>query len=83
METLYNIIQDQVEAAEFIVKEGLPFLSQPLSTIAFKKDVLVASIVRGGEVIIPRGNDTIESGDAVIIVTKGLPLQDLVDVVER
>ena len=60
-----------------------PLLSQPLSTIAFKKDVLVASIVRGGEVIIPRGNDTIEAGDAVIIVTKGLPLQDLVDVVER
>ena len=83
METLYNIIQDQVEAAEFIVKDGLPFLSKPLSTIAFKKDVLVASIVRNGEVIIPRGHDTIEAGDAVIIVTKGLPLQDLVDVVER
>ena len=28
-------------------------------------------------------HDTIEAGDAVIIVTKGLPLQDLVDVVER
>lgn len=83
METLYNIIQDQVEAAEFIVKDGLPFLSQPLSTIRFKKDVLVASIVRKGEVIIPRGGDTIEVGDSVIVVTKGLPLQDLGDVVER
>jgi trk system potassium uptake protein TrkA len=83
MENLYSIIQDKVEAAEFIVKEGFPFLSQPLSTIRFKKDVLVASIMRGEEVIIPRGYDTIEAGDSVVFVTKGLPLQDLTEVIDK
>ena len=83
MENLYSIIQDKVEAAEFIVNEGFPFLSQPLSTIRFKKDVLVASIMRGEEVIIPRGYDTIEAGDSIVFVTKGLPLQDITDVIDK
>ena len=80
VETMYNIIQDEVEASEFIVKEGAPIIGIPLSHLKFKENVLVASIYRKGKVIIPRGNDTIEAGDAVVIVTKLLGLQELSDV---
>ena len=80
IETMYNIIQDEVEALEFVVKDNSPIAGIPLYQLKFKNDVLIASIFRNGEVIVPRGNDVIQPGDAVIIVTKQLGLHDLSDI---
>lgn len=80
IETLYNIIEDKVEATEFIIRENSPIIGTPLSQLKFKPNVLVASIYRNGEVIIPRGNDTVCVGDAVVVVTKMLGLHDIADV---
>ena len=82
VETLYNIIPDKVEASEFVVKYNSPIAGKPLSALKFKKDVLIASISRGNEVIIPRGQDIIQAGDMVVIVTKQLGLQDITDVLK-
>ena len=82
VETLYNIIQNKVEASEFIVRANSPITGIPLSQLKFKKNVLIASITRGNEVIIPRGNDVIQTGDAVVVVTKQLGLNELTDVLE-
>ncbi len=82
VETLYNVIPDKVEASEFIVKYNSPIAGKPLRELKFKKDVLIASISRGNEVIIPRGNDVIQAGDAVVIVSKHLGLQDVTDVLK-
>ena len=80
VETLYNVIQGKVEASEFIVKEGSPITGKPLSKLAFRKNVLIASILRGDKVIIPRGHDTIEQGDRVVIVSELMALHDITDV---
>lgn len=80
VETMYNVIKGKVEASEFKVNAGSPISSAPLMELHFKKDVLVAAILRGGEVIIPRGSDVILPGDSVIIVTKILGLRDISDV---
>ena len=82
IETLYNIIEDEVEAAEFIVKEGSAIIGKPLSALHFKPNVLIASILRDNQVITPHGYDTIEAGDSVLIVTKNLSLNDVSDVLE-
>ncbi len=82
IETLYNIIQGKVEASEFIVKENSPILGVPLSKLKFKKDVLIGSITRGDNVIIPRGQDVIEVGDAVVVVCKQRALHDIADVLK-
>ena len=82
VETMYNIIQDKVEASEFLVGENCPLVGVPLCQLKFKKNVLIASITRENEVIIPRGNDVIQVGDAVVVVTKQLGLNDLNDVLE-
>ena len=82
VETMYNIIQGKVEASEFIVKENSPIAGIPLCDLKFKSDVLVASITRNGEVILPRGQDCIQTGDAVVIVSKHLGLQDVTDVLK-
>jgi trk system potassium uptake protein TrkA len=80
VETLYNMIPGEVEAAEFIIKEKSPIAGKPLSELKFKKGVLIACISRGGEIITPRGQDMIMAGDAVVIVSKHLGLEDVTDI---
>ncbi|MBR2441766.1 MAG: Trk system potassium transporter TrkA [Clostridia bacterium] len=80
VERLYNLIPDEVEACEFIVKENSPIAGKPLCELKLKKGVLVASISREGEIIIPRGQDIIKAGDRVVIVSKLLGLQDITEV---
>ena len=80
IERLYNVIDEQVEATEFIVKDKSPIIGIPLSELKFRPDVLVASIYRDGKVMIPRGNDVILAGDSVVVVTKMIGLSDIADV---
>lgn len=82
VETLYNIIMGKVEAAEFVVREESPIVGKPLSELAFRENVLIAAILRGRKVIIPRGQDTIEVGDRVVIVSQLLALHDISDVLK-
>ena len=82
METLYNIIKDKIEAAEFVIQEESDVTGIPLSKLELKENVLIASILRGKKVIIPRGHDTIEVGDSVIVVSKLLALHDITDILK-
>ena len=82
MQSLYNIVEGQIEAAEFLVKEGAKVIGKPLRELRLKKDTLVASIVRGGKVILPRGSDCIAAGDTVIVVTKDVSLFGIGDILD-
>lgn len=80
VETMYNVIKGKVEASEFIVGESSPITDIPLSQLKFKENVLVAAILRDGEVMIPRGYDIIQTGDAVVIVSGVMALRDISDI---
>ncbi len=80
METLYNVIQGKVEAAEFIVRAGSPVLDIPLMKMAKKPNILIAAIIRNEQVIIPRGGDVIMAGDRVVIVAPVMALSDIADI---
>ena len=82
METLYNVIKGEIEASEFIIRKPSGIVGVPISRLRFKRNVLIAAILRDGEVIIPRGYDTIEIGDSVVIVSKVMGLQDITDILE-
>ena len=82
LETLYKIVADKAEALEFRVKEGSPLLGIPLERLQLKNNLLVACINRSGCIITPRGKDTIEAGDTVIIVTTHTGLNDLTDILK-
>ena len=80
IETLYKIAADKAEALEFRVKEGSPILGIPLEKLKLIDTLLVACINRGGTIITPRGKDTVEAGDTVIVVTTHTGLNDLTDI---
>ena len=82
VETLYNIIKGKIDASEFIIKENSPIVGKPLMELKLKPDVLVASIWRDRKVIIPRGGDSMQVGDGVVIVSS-FPLHDITDILEK
>ena len=82
VETLYKIINNRAEALEFRVRERAPFLGVPLKDLELKKNLIIACVVRRGRAIIPGGNDTLELGDNVIVVTTNSPFRDLRDILK-
>lgn len=82
VETLYRIADDQAEALEFRVGHDAPVVGIPLEKLKLKEGLLVACINRMGKIITPRGKDTLEPGDTVIIVTTNKGLQDLKDILK-
>lgn len=83
VETLYHILDNQAEALEFSICENCPAAGIPLSELPLKKNLLVGCINRHGSIRIPRGNDTIQPGDTVMIVTTNKGLRDISDILER
>ena len=70
VEKLFRLMDGQAEALEFVVKEGdKKFLGKPLRDLHLKPNTLVAVIVRGDKIITPFGNDHLEAGDSVIIMS--------------
>ncbi len=69
MKTLYKIVNNQVEALEFAVEQKSFFTDVAIKELKTKKGMLFASIIRRGKVIIPGGDDHLEVGDSVIIIT--------------
>lgn len=81
VQTVYSIIKGKAEAAEFLIKDTSPVLGKPLMELKFKPNVLVAVILRGYRVIIPRGSDVIEKNDSVIVVSNIRP-HDISDILD-
>lgn len=79
---LYKLVNNRVEAIEFIAKRSSKLLNVCLKDLKLKKNVLIASIIRNSEVIIPSGMSQIEVNDSVIVVTTGQILDDLNDILE-
>lgn len=57
----------EAEAISFRVRSGSPVIGIPLSEMKFPEGAIVATIVRGRRVIVPRGKDALQVGDSVIV----------------
>lgn len=82
VETMYQLIDDKVEALEFIVKSETKYTNIPLKNLSLKANNLIACIARKRKIIIPNGDDSIQVGDSVIIITMVKQLNDIQDILE-
>ena len=69
IETLYHMFDSRVEAIEFRVENESNVTNIPLMNLNLKKGLLISFINRNGSIIIPSGQDSIQVGDTVMIVT--------------
>lgn len=82
IETLYQLIEDKVEALEFVVRDNATVVGIPLEKLNLKSNLLLCSINRRGKIIIPRGQDELHVGDTVVVVTSHKGLDDISDILE-
>lgn len=82
VETLYKLMDGKAEALEFKVQPDFKYVKTPLKDMNLISDVIIAGILRGKKIIIPSGNDIIEAGDRVVVMTSGHILHDLSDIIE-
>ena len=83
VETLHKIINGKAEALEFVIRNKSRVTNTPLQDLKIRKGILVASISRKGQVIIPRGSDMLMEGDGVIVITQFSGLNDIQDILEK
>ncbi|MBR2640674.1 MAG: Trk system potassium transporter TrkA [Oscillospiraceae bacterium] len=69
VESLRRIVDNRIEALEFIVKDDEDYIGVPLKDLPIKEHILIAAIVRHGHAIIPGGFDEIKKGDSVVVIT--------------
>lgn len=69
VETLYRLVDGNAEALEFVIKGKSEVTDIPLQELQLKPHILVCAINRKGKIIIPKGQDCIQEGDSVVIIT--------------
>ncbi len=82
VETLYRLFNDRVEALEFKIRENPKLTGIPIAQLNLRPNLLIGSIIRNRQAIIPGGNDVILPGDVIIVVTTILGLKDARDILK-
>lgn len=75
--TLYRLVNDRLEAIEFVIRDKKDYVDVPLKKLKLRSGILIASIVRGNELIIPKGDDCLKVNDSVVVVTTSKGFHDL------
>ena len=83
VESLSRLVEDQVEALQFIIRDDMDYIGVPLKELKIKKGYLIASITRGRKPLIPGGNDCISIGDSVVVITTETDTQNFGDIFEK
>ena len=83
VEKLYRLVDGKAEALEFIAKKGDPYIGIPLKKLNVRKGTLVAIILHKTKVIVPFGDDVIEAGDHVVIISTASGISDLNEVIKK
>lgn len=82
IETLYHMFDSRVEAIEFRVNESSDVTDIPLMDLSLKDNLLISFISRDGNILIPTGQDSIQVGDTVMVVTTHTGFNDLQDILK-
>ena len=82
VETMYKLMDGQVEALEFKVQPDFKNQHIPIKDMKLKKDVLIAGIIRKRKAFVPTGLDEIVAGDRIIVIAKSSEekMNDLADI---
>ena len=82
VENLYKLVEDQVEALEFIIGENAPIIGVPIHKMNLKNNLIICGIIHEGELVLPTGDSTVEAGDSIIVVTSHKKLNDVGDILK-
>ncbi len=82
MSTLYRFCENRVEAIVFEINSESKSIGIPLKDLEIVSNVIIAGILRNENLTYPGGNDMIEAGDKVMIITTIKGVEDFDDILK-
>jgi trk system potassium uptake protein TrkA len=67
--TLLKLREGEVAIVELTVPDGGDIAGKPLMELGLPRECLVAAVLRGNKIIVPRGDVTLEAGDHLLVIT--------------
>ena len=83
LQAMHHLANGQIETLQFHIKEANKMTAKPLSHLKLKKGILIAAIIRKGKTIFPTGEDTLEVGDQLLVITLLPNITKIYDLIER
>ena len=83
LQAMHHLANGQLETLQFLIKEANKMTGKPLSQLKFKKDLLIAAIIRNGKTIFPTGEDSLQVGDKLVVITLLSNITKIYDLLER
>lgn len=83
LQAMHHLANGQIETLQFHIKEANKMTAKPLSQLKLKKGILIAAIIRKGKTIFPTGEDTLEVGDQLLVITLLPNITKIYDLIER
>jgi len=80
VESLLQLADEKLEAIEFYINKKSKYTNVKLKVLPIKTNNIIACIARNREIIIPGGEDAIQVGDYVIVITTETHIQDFWDI---
>ena len=68
--SLILLLGGQGEVMEFFISPSSHLAGRKIKELKFPKEAIITTIVHQGQIIIPHGNDRLEAGDRVIVLTQ-------------
>lgn len=69
LDAMHHVAKGRIETLQFEIKASGRLAGQTLASLTFKKDVMIAAIIRQGRPIFPTGEDRFEVGDKIVVIT--------------
>lgn len=69
IQSITTIEGEKAEILELTAKKGSKIVKKDLKHLNFPKGAIISTIVRGNEIIVPRGGDRVKPDDMVIVFT--------------
>ncbi len=63
---IHTFADGKILMAELPIDEHSPFIEKPIRALELPANSMIASLIRKGKVIIPRGDDVIQAGDSMV-----------------
>jgi trk system potassium uptake protein TrkA len=66
---LIPVAEGRVNVAEVILRDNAPAVGQSLKELVLPENSLIACIIRAGQVIVPRGDSSLQTADHLIVMS--------------
>lgn len=69
LDAMHHIANGRIESLQFEIRESNKMAGKSLSSLKFRDNILIVAIIRKGKTIYPTGEDVLQVGDKIVVVT--------------